>query len=89
MNKEELIFELYKDRSIGARKLRRELKTKYNINDDKKITEIYIRINNYQINKYGGRISVDVELLNRNECIRRSSLRRMSKWNRLKRIKNI
>ena len=51
------LFELYKDRSISSSKVFRQmLKNKWNISDIRKVSDLYIKINNYQVNKYGSNI---------------------------------
>lgn len=55
MDKVEIIYNMYKDVSIGARKFRIIAKDKYKLTEQE-ITNIYIRINNYQIKKYGQRM---------------------------------
>ena len=55
MDKKEMIFNLYKDNVIVSKKFKDEMKEKYGFSaweaDDK-----FVRINNYQIKKYGGRL---------------------------------
>lgn len=84
MNIEELIFNMYKDECIGARKLREIVSKKYKLSDIE-ISNIYARINNYQINKYGDRISANVEFLSTEECQKRAFLRKVAKYQKKKR----
>ena len=78
MDKEKLIFEIYKDQPIGAKRFRDEVKKRYNL-DDKTITRIYIKLNNYQLDKYGERLGNQIETLSKNECERRQQIRRCVK----------
>ena len=48
MDKIELVFNMYKEEPIGARKFRAIVSKKYKLND-REISNIYARINNYQI----------------------------------------
>lgn len=53
--KEQLIFEEYKDRYLwSANKFKNEIKTKYGI---KVSSDLYKKLINYQINKYGSQIT--------------------------------
>ena len=68
MDKIELVYNLYKDESIGSRKFRAIVSKKYQLSD-RDITNIYAKINNYQVKKYGKKIGKgsDVEYLSREE----------------------
>lgn len=61
MNKmDEFLFELYKDKPIyGARRLKKEIKEFYNYNAS---SDLYARIVNYQIGKYGEMIALGCEI---------------------------
>ena len=53
--KEDYIFEIYKDTYIhGAKKFIKDVKDKYNLDIN---NELYKRIINYQIKKYGSQLS--------------------------------
>lgn len=52
MDKVELIFNMYKDDVIEIEKFRPIIKNKYKLSDIE-ISNIYAKINNYQIKKYG------------------------------------
>ena len=84
MNKIELIFNMYKDEPIGARKFRAIISKKYKLSDIE-ISNIYAKINNYQTNKYGGRINKDIGLKTREEYIKMAQSRRTAKYDRLHR----
>lgn len=86
MDKIELVFNMYKEEPIGARKFRAIVSKKYKLND-REISNIYARINNYQTNKYGGRINKEYELINREEYKKIARNRRTAKYERLKRRK--
>lgn len=86
MNLKELIFNMYKEEPIGARKFRAIVSKKYKLSDIE-ISNIYTKINNYQINKYGGRINKEYELINREEYKKIARDRRTAKYERLKRRK--
>lgn len=52
-SKVDMLFELYKESSLGnSEKFRKEITSKYNISDEE-FTELYRRIVNYQVEKYG------------------------------------
>ena len=84
MNLKELIFNMYKETDMGARKFRAIISRKYKLSDIE-ISNIYTKINNYQINKYGGRINKEYELVNREEYIKKAKIRRTSMYARLNR----
>ena len=49
--KENMIFQMFKDKCIGtAQKFKKEMKDKYNIDN---VRDVYIKIVNYQVEKYG------------------------------------
>jgi hypothetical protein len=86
MNLKELIFNMYKETNMGSRKFRTIISKKYKLSDIE-ISNIYAKINNYQINKYGGRINKEYELINREEYKKIARNRRTAKYERLKRRK--
>lgn len=50
-------FTLYKDRSISScRIFRGYMKIKHNVTDIKFVSELYSKINKYQVKKYGGNV---------------------------------
>ena len=85
MDVEELIFNMYKDSDIGIKRLRPLIKKQYKL-DDIRISDIYSRINNYQISKYGQKLSKgsDVFLMTREECRKRASIIRVTKYQKRK-----
>lgn len=56
LNKEDLIFALYKDKIITCSSFCEMCRKKYKID---KPMDIYVRINNYQIDKYGTQLVYD------------------------------
>lgn len=61
MNIEELIFNTYKDEPLIAKKFKREIIKKYHIPYEK-TRDIFVRINNYQIKKYGRKLDTFLEV---------------------------
>lgn len=87
MDKQKLLFELYKDECVNASDFRLKVKNKFNL-DDKIISDIYAKITNYQIEYYGGSLTNQVEYLSRTECIKRSNILRNLKQQRKRRNKS-
>ena len=85
MNIEELVFNIYKEESMGSRKFRAIVSKKYKL-DNRQIGNIYARINNYQVKKYGKRIGKgsEIEFLSREECKKRANIMRIIKYQRRK-----
>lgn len=81
MNLKELIFNMYKEEPIGARKFRAIVSKKYKLND-REISNIYARINNYQISKYGSRTSNEYEVKSTEEYRKIAINRRTAKYER-------
>ena len=81
----ELIYNLYKDETIKCENFRTEISRKYKLTDIE-ISNIYVKIVNYQIKKYGGRLEkgTNMELLTREECKKRSATLRALKYYRVK-----
>lgn len=79
----ELIFNLYKDEVVSIQKFRKEISKKYKLSDIE-ITNIYAKINNYQIKKYGGKRETGkfIETLTRKECQKRAASIRTLKYKR-------
>lgn len=84
MNLKELIFNMYKETDMWSRKFRAIISKKYKLSDIE-ISNIYAKINNYQTNKYGGRINKNIILNTREEYKRIAQDRRTAKYQRLKR----
>lgn len=55
MDKKELVFNIYKDKVIVSKKFKDEMKEKYGF-DAREADDIFVKITNYQIKKYGGRL---------------------------------
>ena len=62
MNKEELIFTMYRDTPIVAKTFKSKIIKKYGLSNDE-ARDIYVRIQNYQIKKYGGALMNKMDLL--------------------------
>ena len=56
MDKLEFIFNTYKDSIIITKYFKREVAKKYKLSPEE-VRNMWVRINNYQINKYGERLS--------------------------------
>lgn len=65
--KDDYIFQLYKDKPMFAQQLKKEVKEKFNITVS---SDLYSRITNYQIKKYGIKLDKGTQI----EYIRPSSL---------------
>lgn len=57
MNVEEFIFNTYKNEAVMGKKFKGEIMKKYNLTPDQ-IRNIFVRINNYQIENFGGALSI-------------------------------
>lgn len=60
MDKKELIFNMFKDEPITLKKFKKEIK-KYNIGK-KESYDLFVRIQNYQINKHGSALNTFVDI---------------------------
>lgn len=86
MDKIELIFNIYKDSVIFSKLFKMEMVKKYKLSDDE-IRNLYVKIQNYQIDRYGNRLtreertftSQEKERVNVNARMRRYC-RRERKW---------
>lgn len=58
MDKEEYIFNAYKNEVIIGKSFKREIAKKYNLTNDQ-IRNIFVRINNYQIENFGEALSIN------------------------------
>ena len=58
MDVKKLIFDLYKDDVIISKEFKRHIKEKFNL-DSRTIHDIFVKIANYQIKKYGKGLEVD------------------------------
>ena len=58
MKKEDIVFALYKDNIVMCNSFCELCRKKFNI---EKPMEVYVRINNYQIDKYGRQLVYDSE----------------------------
>ena len=57
MNIKEFIFNTYKDQVVIGKTFKRKIIKKYNLTITE-ASDLFTRINNYQINKYGERLSI-------------------------------
>lgn len=86
MDKIELIFNIYKDSVIFSKRFKAEMVRKYRLSDED-IRNLYIRIQNYQIDRYGNRLtreergftSSEKDIVNRQATQRRYN-RRSRRW---------
>ena len=58
MNKEELFFNMYKDTVVVSKKFKNDMKTLYGFSA-READDLFVKINHYQIKKYGGRLELD------------------------------
>ena len=85
--KEDMIFALYKDKIITCNSFCEMCRKKYKID---KPMEIYIRINNYQIDKYGTQLVYEAEtkedwkIINKKSNCRINTMKRYYKNRRSK-----
>lgn len=77
MDTKEFIFNKYKDEVVVSKTFRKEIKEKYSLSD-KEISNLYVRINNYQVKTYGERLNTfeyttpeENERANHNASVRR------------------
>lgn len=82
MNKEELVFNIYKEKVIKNKSVKEEFKKKFGF-DNRTSQDLIARIINYQIKKYGIRKPSDVEYLSTEECKRRGKNARRRKGERI------
>ena len=62
MDIKEFIFNTYKDLPLTAKKFKKEIIEKYHIKHED-AREVYVRINNYQVKKYGKSLNIYEEIL--------------------------
>lgn len=86
MDKIELIFNIYKDSVVISKPFKREMIRRYKLSDEE-IRNLYIKIQNYQIDRYGNRLtreergftSSEKDIVNRQATQRRYN-RRSRRW---------
>lgn len=88
MNKLELVFNIYKDEIIKNKEFRRKIKEKYGFSDII-ISNLIVRIVNYQIEKYGQRKSNEIEIYTKEELLRKSLNARTRKGERIHHWKKV
>ena len=70
MDIKEIIFKAYKDKPVMSKKFREAMRRDYKLTDDD-IRNLYIKINNYQVKKYGCRLEKeDVTIHSKQEMLR-------------------
>lgn len=62
MDIKEFIFNTYKDQAVMGKTFKRDIIKKYHI-EPSHVRDIYVKINNYQIKKYGERLTLDKNIL--------------------------
>lgn len=91
MDIKEIIFKAYKDKPIISKKFRAAIRKDYKLTDDD-IRDIFIKINNYQIKKYGCKLDKeDSTIYSKQEILRinlNARTRREARINPRKRGKN-
>lgn len=83
MDKIELIFNMYKNKIVVSKPFKREMIKKYRLSDED-IRNLYIRIQNYQINNFGERLSYQdrkYTIQEKNTVNRQATQRRYCKRN--------
>ena len=55
MDIEQFIFDTYKDTYVNCKKFKEMVKKNFGL-DKNVISDLYVRITNYQVNKYGGMV---------------------------------
>lgn len=86
MDKIKLIFNIYKDSVVISKPFKREMIRRYKLSDEE-IRNLYIKIQNYQIDRYGNRLtreergftSSEKDIVNRQATQRRYN-RRSRRW---------
>ncbi len=66
MDKIELIFNIYKDSVVISKPFKREMIRRYKLSDEE-IRNLYIRIQNYQIDRYGNRLTREERVISLSE----------------------
>lgn len=81
MNLEQIIFDMYKDSVIIAKSFKIKMIKKYRLSDEQ-IRNLYIKIQNYQIENYGNRLTYDSYNYSRQERLNDSRKARQRKYNK-------
>ena len=86
MDIKEIIFKAYKDKAIITKTFKNEIAKNYKLSDED-VRNLYIRINNYQIKKYGARLEKEkIFVYTNDELARRRQNDRDRKYKRKKRF---
>lgn len=78
MDTKELIFNMYKDKVVIGKKFKDEIKKRFNLNQ-REIADLFVKIQNYQIKKYGARLDYNDEILTTEDCKRLAFVSRTRK----------
>lgn len=86
MDTKELIFNMYKDKIVVSKKFKLEMKKKFNL-EQREISDLFVRIQNYQIKKYGAKLDLNDIAYSKEEYSRlainaktRKNQRKHCKW---------
>lgn len=71
MDKEELIFNMYKDSVVIGKKFRKEISRTYKLKNTE-ISNICAKISKYQIERYGSSLEIDIGYKSKEETERLS-----------------
>ena len=66
MDKIELIFNIYKDKTLIAKRFKQEIIKKFAL-PERTITDLFVKIQNYQIAKYGTKLSFNRDVYTKEE----------------------
>lgn len=86
MNKIELVFNLYKDSPLVSKSFKSEVERKFKLNKEQ-IRNLFINIQNYQVKKYGGRLTNDSKSFRYFELSSINSNANNRHYSRLRRVK--
>ena len=87
MDKIKLIFNIYKDSVVFSKPFRKEISKKYKLSDED-TRNLFIRIQNYQIKKYGNRLTYDNYNVSSEERIKDSARFRQRRYEKKTRRRN-
>lgn len=79
---EEQIFDAYKDQVIKSKDFKAEIIDKFEVTK-REAHDLYVRIINYQIKKYGSRLENNLEIPTKEEADRISANAKQRKYSRL------
>ena len=86
MDAKELIFNMYKDKVVVSKKFKLEIEKRFNLSQ-REISDLFVKIQNYQIKKYGARLDHNDIIHSKEECKKlafnsktRKTQRKYCKW---------